>query len=491
MSVEKRKMGVSAAFFPEDNPTMKHVRIQNRLGAVLVSALALTTITARAAEPVNEQEAYEIGVEAYTYLYPLVLMDATRRQAVNVEAGKTLGRGPMNTFTHVPTFPPAEFRDVVRPNFDTLYSIAWLDLTEEPMVVAAPDTQGRYYMLPMLDMWSDVFACPGKRTTGTGAGRFAVVPPGWQGKLPEGVQRIDAPTSYVWIIGRTQTNGPKDYDAVHQVQAGYTVTPLSQLGKAPKAVAAKIDPTVDMKTPPMTQVDTMAAGKFFAYAAELMKANPPHITDQPIVARMRRIGIEVGKPFDFAKADAAVQRALERAAPDALKNMQAKIPTLARSVNGWQMNTDTMGVYGNYYLKRAIIALVGLGANLPEDAVYPLNIGDADGKPLTGANKYVLHFARNEIPPARAFWSVTLYDKDGFPSPNTMKRNAIGDRDALKFNADGSLDLYFQHASPGADKESNWLPAPADDFNLTMRLYSPKGEVLAGNWAPPVVKRVE
>jgi hypothetical protein len=438
---------------------------------------------------VNEQEAYEIGVEAYTYFYSLVLMDATRRQMVNVEAGKVVGRGPMNAFTQVRTFPPAEFRDVVRPNFDTLYSIAWLDLTKEPIIVSAPDTQGRYYMLPMLDMWTDVFACPGKRTTGTGAGRFAVVPPGWQGKLPEGVQRIDAPTPYVWIIGRTQTNGPKDYEAVHKVQEGYTITLLSQLGRAPQPVTAMIDPTVDMKTPPVTQVDTMAAGKYFAYAAELMKLHPPHITDQPIVARMRRIGIEPGKSFDIGKADAAVKRALERAAPDALKAMRAKIPTLARVVNAWQMNTDTMGVYGNFYLKRAIVALVGLGANLPEDAVYPLNLGDADGKPLTGANQYVLHFAKNEIPPVAAFWSVTLYDKDGFPTANTLKRNAIGDRDELKYNADGSLDLYFQHESPSKDKESNWLPAPTGDFNLTMRLYAPKVEVVDGRWVPPAIKR--
>jgi hypothetical protein len=159
-------------------------------------------------------------------------------------------------------------------------------------------------------------------------------------------------------------------------------------------------------------------------------------------------------------------------------------------VNGWQMNTDTMGVYGNYYLKRAIVAQMGLGANLPEDAIYPMNIGDADGKPLTGANKYVLHFAKDEIPPAKAFWSVTLYDKDGFPTSNDMERNAIGDRDALKYNADGSLDLYFQHGSPGAVNESNWLPAPADTFNLLMRVYSPKGNVLDGTWAPPAVSRL-
>jgi hypothetical protein len=436
----------------------------------------------------TEQEAYEIGVEAYTYLYPLILMDATRRQAVNVETGKVIGRGPMNAFTHVRAFPPADFRDVVRPNFDTLYSIAWLDLTKEPMVVTAPDTQGRYYMLPMLDMWTDVFACPGKRTTGTGAGRFAVVPLNWQGKLPEGIQRIDAPTPYVWIIGRTQTNGQRDYEAVHQVQDGYTITPLSQLGKAPRTVKATIDPTVDMKTPPMTQVDTTAADKYFAYAAELLRVNPPHITDQPIVARMRRIGIEPGKSFDLGKADPAVKHALERAAPDALKAMRAKIPTIARVVNAWQMNTDTMGVYGNYYLKRAMVALVGLGANLPEDAVYPLNLGDADGMPLTGANQYVLHFAKNEIPPVAAFWSVTLYDKDGFPTANDLNRNAIGDRDDLKFNADDSLDLYIQHASPGAEKESNWLPAPTGDFNLTMRLYAPKAEILDDRWVPPAIR---
>jgi hypothetical protein len=240
----------------------------------------------------------------------------------------------------------------------------------------------------------------------------------------------------------------------------------------------------------MTQVDSMAAGKYFAYAAELLKVNPPHITDQPIVARMRRIGIEPGNSFDLGKADPAVQRALERAAPAALEAMRAKVPTLARVVNGWQINTDTVGVYGNYYLKRACIALFGLGANLPEDAVYPLNIGDAEGKPLTGANKYVLHFTKNDIPPVNAFWSVTLYDEHGFPTANDLKRNAIGDRDALKFNADGSLDLYIQHASPGTEKESNWLPAPTGDFNLTMRAYSPKTEVTDGRWTPPAVKSV-
>jgi hypothetical protein len=158
---------------------------------------------------------------------------------------------------------------------------------------------------------------------------------------------------------------------------------------------------------------------------------------------------------------------------------------------GGVVGTDTMGVYGNYYLKRAIVASIGLGANLPEDAVYPLNIGDADGQPLTEANQYVLHIAMDEIPPAKAFWSVTLYDEDGFPYPNDLNSNAIGDRDALKFNAYGSLDLYVQHTSPGAETESNWLPAPPAAFNLTMRVYSPKAEVLDGRWVPPAINRVQ
>ena len=230
----------------------------------------------------TEEEAHGLGVEAYIYFYSLVTMDVTRRLFTNVPPGVKAGFGPANTIQHLRTFPTADFREVVRPNFDTLYSAAWLDLTNGPVIVSAPDTQGRYYLLPMLDMWSDVFAVPGKRTSGTSAANYAVVPKGWDGRLPDGVERIESPTAYVWIIGRTQTNGPKDYEAVHKVQDGYKITPLSEWGKPAKPVAFKPNPTVDMKTPPLMQVNTMPAAKYFSYGAEIMKLNPPHITDWSI-----------------------------------------------------------------------------------------------------------------------------------------------------------------------------------------------------------------
>lgn len=454
--------------------------------------MRLSFAPAPASAAISEKEAEEIGVEAYVYFYPLISMEVTRKITTNVPVGVKHGMGPMNAFHHMRAYPTADFREVVRPNFDTLYSIAWLDLTREPVIVTAPATAGRYYLLPMLDMWSDVFASPGKRTSGTEAADFAVVPPKWSGTLPQGVRRIDAPTPYVWIIGRTQTNGPKDYASVHTVQDGYTVTPLSQWGKPALPVKFVADSTVDMKTPPLVQVNTMPAARYFALAAELMAIHPPHPTDWSTLARLKRVGIEPGKPFDLTKADPVVKAALERAPAAGLALIQQKAPTLARVVNGWQMNTDTMGVYGNYYLKRAVVAMVGLGANQPEDAVYPMNFADAEGKPMDGANAYVIHFAKGDLPPVGAFWSITMYDQEGFQVANVLNRFAIGDRDNLKFNADGSLDIYIQPDSPGADKESNWLPSTAKGkLGITMRLYAPRLEVLDGRWAPPAVKRVK
>lgn len=465
-----------------------HFLVLMVLAALAAIPTTPSTLTAQTGA-VTPEEAHAIGVDAYVYLYPLVTMEVTRKQFTNIEPGKEFGKGPMNMFQNIPEYPPANFKGVVRPNFDTLYSVAWLDLTNEPMIVTAPDTGGRYYLLPMLDMWSDVFASPGWRTTGTQAQEYLLTPPGWTGEVPAGLTRIAAPTPYVWIIGRTKTDGPPDYAAVHKIQAGYTITPLSQRGKPPIPPKVTIDPAVDMKTPPKVLVDSMPADKFFAYAAELLKVNPPHLTDQPILAQLRRLGFTVGHSFDLAKLEPAVRDALARVPDDARKLMAWKIHTLARIANGWSMNTDTMGVYGNFYLKRAIVAQVGLGANLPEDAIYPLNLVDHTGKPLDGANKYTLHFEKGATPPVRAFWSVTLYDAEGFQVVNPLNRFAVSSWMPLQYNMDGSLDLYIQHESPGPGREANWLPAPSGPFNLTMRLYAPTSAALTGKWNPPPVMR--
>lgn len=458
--------------------------------SLALALLALNPLPAAYAQAaISAEEAQAIGIEAYTYFYPLVTMDITRRQFTNVEPGKELFKGPPNTFVSVPAYPSADFKGVVRTNFDTLFSSVWLDLTREPQVISAPDTDGRYYLLPMLDMWTDVFASPGWRTTGTRAGNFLVTPPGWSGTVPEGLTHLSAPTPHVWIIGRTKTDGQADYPAVHKIQAGYKVTPLSRWGKTAEPVALRIDPGVDMKTPPKVQADAMPAAKYFAYSAELLKVNPPHGTDQPILARMRRIGIEPGKSFDIDALDPAVRKALEEAPEKAQALMKWKVKSLGRIANGWSMNTDTMGVYGNYYLKRAIVAQQGLGANLPEDSIYPLNLADDTGKPLDGTNQYRMHFPKGTTPPADAFWSITLYDNEGFQVGNPLDRFTLSSWMPLKTNADGSLDLYFQHESPGKDLEANWLPAPKGGFNLTMRLYVPRAEALNGQWNPPAVQR--
>jgi hypothetical protein len=347
--------------------------------------------------------------------------------------------------------------------------------------VTVPDAADRYYLLPLYDMWTDAFAVPGSRTSGTDEHHFAVVPPGWRGELAEPLEPIQAPTPVLWIIGRIQTNGPADYGAVHAVQDGLRITPLSRWPGEVAPITARIDRAVDMETPPMTQVDSMSAREFFTLASKLMREHPPHVTDWSILARMRRAGITPGEAVDVSGLDDVPQ--LARSV------MQNALPQLARVVNGWQMNTDSVGVYGDFYLKRAIVAMIGLGANPVDDAVYPLSMADADGAPIDGAHDYILHFEASELPPVEAFWSVTMYDAEGFQAANELNRFAIGDRDDLTFGTDGSLDLYLQHERPATERVPNWLPAPRGPLGVTMRLYAPRPEVLDGRWAPPPIRR--
>jgi len=431
--------------------------------------------------------AREIALEAYVYLYPLVLMERTRRQATNVEhPGDVLGRGPVDAFAHFREYPPAEFKDVVKPNFDTLYSPAWLDLREEPRIVSLPATD-LYYLAPIYDMWSDIFACPGTRTNGAVAGDFAICGPGWAGELPEGVRRLDCPTPWAWTIVRTKAS-PATYPEVRAFQDQLAITRLGEWPGPASERIGSIDPTVDAETPPLRQVFGLGAAEFFGEAMETVREIPPHAADGPILERMARIGLVPGEPFDLGAAPGAAAEALEAAVPAGIAKITERQRTLVQPVDGWLSVTENIGSWGVNYLRRACIDLIGLGANLPEDAVYPVSYVDAEGQPYDGSSSYVLHFDADALPPAKAFWSLTMYDEDGFQVPNPLERFAIGDRDELRFADDGSLDLQIAHTEP-AEGSANWLPAPSGSFNLCLRLYYPEASVLDGSWTPPGVRK--
>jgi hypothetical protein len=453
------------------------------LAIAILCCSPLSNSSARAADPADRD--YEIGVQAYVYAYPMILMEITRRVATNVEA-PTGNFAPMNQFAHLRAFPDASFKEVVRPNVDTLYSIAWFDVSQEPLILSVPETD-TYYMMPMLDLWTEVFAVPGTRTSGNKAGNFAIHGPDWKGELPRGVEPIRSPTSIGWIIGRTKTNGPADYENVHRIQDGYKLTPLSQWGK-PYSPPAKsqVNPELDMKTPPPVQVANMDAETYFELFAALLRESPPHEIDWNMVEQLEQIGLTPGEEFEFSKLPQATQDALNKAVVDAQKMIASH--TGGDFVNGWSIARAMMGSYGAAYTQRAYVALIGLGANLPEDAIYPMSATDADGKPYDGRRNYTIHFDKDELPPVNGFWSITIYDSDGYLVENAINRYAVGDRDKLNFNKDGSLDIFIQHESPGKDRESNWLPAPADDFNLVLRLYWPRTEILTGSWNPPPVR---
>jgi hypothetical protein len=436
------------------------------------------------APPVNEQMK-RLAQEIYVYAYPLVLMDVTRQ----VATAKT----PINTFSHRRTLPDASATDVVNPDTDMLPSTAWLDLSKEPIVLSVPDMRGRYYLMSMQDAWTNVFASPGKRVTGTDKSDFAIVGPRWKGTLPGGVEEVKSPTDIVWVIGRTQVNGKSDVAAVNKIQDQYKLTPLSRWSKTAGSRAAAAAPAsgtrIDLKTSPAEQVAKMDARTFFTRFAEVLPSSPPTKDDAPMVDKMKRLGIVGGQPFDPSKLEASALEGINEA-PKATQDAMlaaAKGTGGAEIRNGWKFHLD-LGRYGVNYGKRAFVAWLGLGSDAPEDEIQMSTRLDAGGKPLDGGNKYVLHFDSGKTPPSDAFWSVTLYNDKKLLAANPIERYAIGDREKPTANPDGSLDIYIQNANPGGGKESNWLPAPKGSFNLVLRVYWPKPDVLAGRWSPPPIR---
>ena len=424
-------------------------------------------------------EVQSIAEKAYIYAYPLVLIETTRASM------------PTNHLIHVAAFPDASFHTIVRPNADTLYSTAWIDVSKEPMLLRVPDSRGRFYLLQFMDAWTETFADPGKRTTGTSEMWIALVGSGWSGKLPEHVVRYDAPTNLVWLLGRTQTNGAADYDDVHTFQHGMRLVALSQYpgqeqlqGAVSPARAASAGPTAPER------VKAMEPTAFFTAFARSMKMNRPHADDESMLHELARIGLVPGQDFDAAKLTAVQLATLDEGAKAAAGHIEKYVASGAAVKPGWSSFQGTVGRYGTNYIARAVTARVAVGANPAEDAVYIGNSTDASGQPLNGSGCYRMHFEASQLPPVLAFWSVTAYNEYGYFIANSINRYAIGDRDQLKLNADGSLDLYIQSQSPGQECEPNWLPSGDGTFNLMMRLYWPKPAILDGSWHPPAVERL-
>jgi hypothetical protein len=433
----------------------------------------------------RERYAYTLGMQAYIYGFPYVYMSEVRWGQVAQKVDPILPHAAVNHFWHNQVMGGPESQAGGSPNNDTLYSIAWLDLSGEPVILSVPDVGGRYYTMEIASFDSDNFAYVGTRTTGTKAGNYAIVGPSWKGELPSGVQQLTASrTPAAFILGRTLLRGPEDLPTIRAVMIQYKLTPLS-LWRKP---GLKIPESYDVLKPFDRKTDALGEWKTMNAA---MTENPPPSRHAVLLKQFSQIGI--GPGLDVDTLDEATRRGLARAAIDGRNLLDTALRQGARqkNVNGWNYPPRDMGRAGDkddFILRAALQSMWGIVANDPEEAIYLNTSTGLDGQQLTGANRYLMQFSKGGLPEVRAFWSVTLYDAKHNLVENPLRRYAIGDRDKLTLNADGSLDIYIQNLSPGADKETNWLPAPTGEFNLVLRNYLPGIDIQKQRWMPPAVR---
>lgn len=473
---------------------MNRIKSITLFSSFCLLVLASVVLPPGQARALSVKEAIGTAMDAYIYGYPLVTFDMVRRQQTNVAAPDEKS-APMGQMIRMRNYPSVDEKCCAAPNADTLYTMTWLDVSEEPWVFSIPDMGERYYIMPLLDGFSEVFMVASSLTTGGQAQSYVITGPGWSGSLPDGVNEVKSPTGIVWVLGRIYCTGtPEDYTAVHELQDKVSVLPLSAYGTSYKPLPGTVDAEFDMKTAVREQVNHMDIKTYFNYLAQLLKKNPPTPEDAEIVKRMAEIGLIPGQDFDSSKLGFIDSTLLDTVPKLSLLEMGLYLKK-QKTTNGWLYFTSGVGNFGTNYLLRGMANLLGPGWNRPQDAVYPLSEKDADGDKYDGAkNNYKIHFEKGQLPPVEAFWSLTMYDPKFFFVPNTINRYELSERNKFISNPDGSVDFYLQAKSPGREKEANWLPTPEGKFVLVLRLYGPPKKaptILNGSWTPPPVKRMK
>jgi hypothetical protein len=437
-----------------------------------------------------------IALQACVYLYPLFEMarmraaTAPRRDAQGrfVDADPATTRRWVNGFIHARRLLGAGGSRVVTPNNDTLYTNAWLDLSNGPVVIEVPDTADRYYVLGFLDFWTNPFAHVGRRLTGTGTGTVLVTGPRWTGEVPAGMRRVASPTDHVWIIGRIMVEGPEDVPAVNALQDGFRMAPLAAWARGERHAPEAFDTGLDPKAP-------RDAACFRDVVNRVLRENPPPQAERALLADFARLGLDGGFAPEVPRLpDAIALEAIGRglAAADAL--LDAPEPGADPAARGgWSEPLVFAGSFGRDWHRRAVVARRYIGALESAEAIYPMARADARGRPLDGAHRYTIRFPAGGEPPVDSFWSLTMYDdRDCMLVPNALDRYRVGDRSrGLVRDADGGLTLVLSHASPGPELEPNWLPAPAGRFYLCLRAYQPRPELLDGRWRAPDIVRAD
>lgn len=431
------------------------------------------------AQSLTPAEAKAIAADAYLYAYPMLYNYKTLSQQV-ADPSFPGYVGGFNRYRHYSRgFTPAD-KDIVTPSNDTPYSWAWLDLRAEPMVMSVPASPDRYYVQQWFDMYTHNFAYVGARATGTEAGDYLFVGPGWNGEVPKTIKQVfRAETQIIGTLTRTAWTGPEDRDGLVAMQRQYRIRPLSEYtgGQAPA-------PAPSLQFPAWDEARANSIG-FINYLNFVLQFTPPVASEKAALDRFARIGIGPGRAFDAATLDPQIRQAIEAGIKEGQDRLNA---TVAKTTSSVELFGTREFLGTDYVMRRAVGAAMGIYGNSKEEAYYTAYAIDAAKQPLDGSKNYILRFSKDQVPPVKFFWSMTMYDLPGrLLVENPINRYAIGSRTkGLKTNADGSVDIYLQAVSPGADKESNWLPTPPKGpFFMVLRMYGPQGSLAAGSWQAP------